>query len=236
MHLLANIAACALFLNSTALAAVTVTLINRHAPFDGSTTADGFTAHVIRLTSDSGEIIAFDLSSTGHGLFGPMVQRWTSSAGDGRYDTKTVIHPAQNTSPGAMNFDSHLFPITSASFAYPDPGFDESLGSGGIPLSGGGVGGGMPLNTDFAGVGVSGLDGFMTGQYLIPGIDRSAVWDLAYVVLRNGDEALLRGQVLVATAGGNFAVQIPEPLSSLVAPILLAVLTRPRALRTCTHP
>jgi hypothetical protein len=231
-------ALCGVSLTSAAVAAVTATLIDQGAPSDGSITASGFTGWVIRLASDSGNITALDAYTDG-GIFGPVVQRWSSSVGDGSYDTPTVLHAARNTTATALNFDSHLLPPTDVgSFAYPAPGFNESLGSGSIPPAGSGVGGGMPLNTDSAGIGISGSDGFLTGQYLLPGIDRSAAWDLAYVVLRNGDEDHLRGRVLVATAGGNFVVQIPEPHSWLTAPvtILAALVTRLWTRRTRTRP
>jgi hypothetical protein len=195
-------------LASHAEAAVAVTLVDRGVPTDGSNVATGFQSWLIRLTSDSGNLNGIDLETSGHGLFGPLVQRWPSSLSDGVYDAQTAVHVAQNITPRAENFDSHLLHPTIPQG--PPPPF-ESLGSGSFPPVGSSVGGGMPTNTNAWGIGISGPNGFIKGAFYIPGPEQGPILDLAYLVLRNGELDQLSGRVAVATPGGVFEVVIPEP-------------------------
>lgn len=205
-------------------AGVTATLIDRGIPTDGTSIASGFHAWVIRVASDNGNITGIDLETDGRGIFGPMVQRWTSLSNNGIYDLKSAVGTAQNLTPNGDNFDSHLLstpPHTIPMFA------SEALGSGTFPPVGSSVGGGMPENTNSSGIGVSGPDGTIrSSAFGILDPSPTLTWDLAYIVLRNGELKELSGRITIATAGGTFDVVIPEPVLTILLPLLIG--QRPR--------
>lgn len=202
---------------SPVVAGVTMTLIDRGTPTDGVNSANGFRAWVVHFTSDSGNINGFDLENSDRGIFGPMVQRWTSSSSNGIYDISSAVHTAQNLVPRSENFDSHLLVQT----LLPGPPPFESLGTGSFPPVGSTVGGGMPSNTNDSGIGVSGTDGFIKGTYGIVGPEQATSMDFAYIVMRDGELNQLSGRVLVGTAGGMFEIVIPEPVLSVLLPLLI---------------
>src|SRR5262245_13618304 len=93
--------------------AIIVSYVSRGTPVGsgGSPVATGYTGYTVRLTENTGaNITAIDMESGSNGLFGRFVQRWTSSAGDGTYDTKTVnvVGNNENLTNSVINFDSHL--------------------------------------------------------------------------------------------------------------------------------
>src|SRR5262245_23017983 len=104
--------AAILFGAASADAAIVLTYVHRGTPVgsSGAPVATGYTGYTLRLTSTTGTITAVDLQSGDNGLFGPMVQRWTSSGGDGIYDTSTINLNSnnENLTNSALNFDSHL--------------------------------------------------------------------------------------------------------------------------------
>jgi hypothetical protein len=131
--------------------------ISRGTPVYGSTVATGYTGWVIRLVSDSGNISGIDVDTGVHGLYGPMVQRWTSSENDGLYNVMSPSHTAQNLASSAMNFDSHL--LLSLGNTLPAVGWREGLGSGAFAPAGSAV---PPFgtNTNEVGFGISGRSGY----------------------------------------------------------------------------
>src|SRR5262245_48469621 len=239
-----------LFGAASADAAIVVSFINRGTPVGsgGSPVATGYTGYTLRLTSTTGNITAIDLESGDNGLFGPMVQRWTSSGGDGVYDTKTVNVTGnnENLTNSVINFDSHLLqpgsPKADANYVG-KINFDESLGSGAFGPSGSQVPP-FPVNGDAAGIAVSANDGYIQGAFGINGPAQSTTFDLAYIVLANNAPIITfvgpgptppgyrLAHALVAVAGEpvqdvRFWYVVPEPGSiALLGASLLAGLRR----------
>ncbi len=174
----------------------------------GAPVATGYTGWKLTLTSDAGNIQGVDIQSGTKGLFGPMVQRWTSSGGDGVYDTKTVKGTAQNLTNNVNNFDSHL--IVPAANYVGEIGFNEDTITP-IPASGLQVLP-FPANSDNAGIGVSAQDGFIKAAFGINGPAQASSLDMAYIVLGDGAAIGFRGTASVSTAGGTFQVEIGPPI------------------------
>jgi hypothetical protein len=235
-HLLFGAVCAAMGLSSAANAAIIVNWINRGTPVGsgGAPVATGYTGVTIRLTENTGaNITAVDMESGTNGLFGKFVQRWTSSAGDGTYDTKTinVTGNNENLTNSVINFDSHLLqpgnPKADSNYVG-KINFDED--TGGVPFAPSGT----PVppfgtNGDAAGIVVSGINGTIQAAFGINGPAQSPVLDLVYVVMRNGDFPFHLGTALVAVAGQSpqlVNIDFPEPaamsLGSLGALGLLA--------------
>lgn len=214
--LLASAACAALGLATVSQAAVVASWTSKGTPTNGSTVATGYTGWILTMTSDSGNIQSFDLSSTQNGqngLKGPFVQRWTASNSDGVYDTVSVTGTATNATSTINNFDSHLLGATNFVGAI-DP--SESLGTGGTMPPSGTALPPFPANSDSAGIGLSGLDGSIRESAGINGPVQATTLQLAYVVLPNTFTGTL-GQAQIATANGTFNVPIPgvpEPVSA----------------------
>jgi hypothetical protein len=226
------------FMAAWADAAVGVQIINKGTPKgDGGVPANGYTGYILRLTSDATNITAIDASSGpdsfgqgGRGLFGPFVQRWISSGGDGSYDTKSPYGMAKNDTPHVSNFDSHVT-VPPDPVLYFGNLYNESLSSGSFPPAGNAVSG-FPPNTLNAGIGVSGADGFIESAFGINGPAQSTSVDVAYVVLPDTSSSF-DYRLLVATVGGGlFTVQTPEPGMLIMAiPMLMAMTARRRGRR-----
>lgn len=215
--LLASAACAALGLAASAQAAVVSSYIEKMAAPPGVNNGTAFAATyhsgILHLHSDSGNITAIDFSGA-RGFNGPMVQRWTSSGGDGTYDTPT---PGPSTVAGsgtsAVNFDSHFLGL--ASNIVVGSALTET---GVIPPSGSSFPGGFPANTDSGGIG-QGTS--LKGAYGIVGAVQSTDLDVAYIV--NKDAVPFTAQV--ATANGTFditgtipaAVAVPEPTTLSLA-------------------
>jgi hypothetical protein len=225
------------FVAASANAAVGVQIINKGTPIGpGGVPANGYTGYVLRLTSDGTNITAVDawdgpdsFGQGGRGLFGPFVQRWTSSPGDGSYDIKSPYGTAKNDTPHVTNFDSH-FTVLPDPVLYFGNVYNESLASGSFPPAGNAVPG-FPPNTLTAGIGVSG-DGFIGSAFGINGPAQSTSIDVAYVVLPDTSPSF-DYQMLVATVGGGiFAIQTPEPgMLSIAIPALVTMTARRRGKR-----
>jgi hypothetical protein len=183
-----------------ALAGVTAEFVNRGTPSDGVTTAVGYTGWVIHLVSDSGNISAADVSTTG-GILARMVQRWTSSLNDGVYDTRSAVNVAQNVTPSVYNFDSHLLRGPPPFGPPVVPIEDNSIGTGIT---------GFPPNDNVAGYG---FGTYIRGAFGVPGPDQRPVLDLAYIVVRDSYTGPDFGTAVAATPGGTFVVPLilPEP-------------------------
>jgi hypothetical protein len=232
-----------LFGVASADAAIVVTFVPRGTPIGsaGSPVATGYKGYTLRLTSTTGNITAVDLESGDRGLFGPMVQRWTSSAGDGTYDTPTVNVTGnnENLTNSVINFDSHLLqpgtPKADANYIG-KINFGESLGSATFGPSGSQVSP-FPTNSDAAGLAVSANDGYIKGAFGINGPAQSTTFDLAYVVFAdnapivpfaNPQLGYREVHGLVAVAGESpqkviFWYVVPEPgLTALLGAGLVA--------------
>jgi hypothetical protein len=212
-------------LASASPAAVTFVLVNRGTPVGsgGAPVVTGYTGYTLRLVESTGaNITAVDMESGENGLFGPFVQRWTSSGGDGVYDTPTINLNSnnENLTNSVLNFDSHLLqpgtPKADANYVG-KIGFVEDLGGATFAPSGSGVPP-FPNNSDSAGIVVSNITGSIQGAFGINGAAQSSTLDLAYVVLPNSYTGFFgQGRMLVAVAGSApqvvlhpFAL-IPEP-------------------------
>jgi fibronectin-binding autotransporter adhesin len=166
-----------------ARAEITLELIDRGAPSNGSITATGFTGYTIRLTTDAGKFAALDLTDLG-GITGPLVQRWSASNEDGVYDTPTPgFYTQQNLSPAGLNFDSHFLALPS-SLVLISPAEDAAFAAPGQQL------GSFPVNTLHSG---TGLGSSLSAVYGIPGNYQSASLDVAYVVIPNSGTIELHG-------------------------------------------
>jgi hypothetical protein len=226
-QLLIGAIAATLGFSSSAPAAVIVTIIPRGVPVGsgGAPIAVGYHGYTIRLTENTGaNITAVDLESGTNGLFGPFVQRWTSSGGDGVYDTPTVNVTGnnENLTNSVINFDSHLLqpgsPKADSNYVgkinfSEDPGVPFAPSGTPVPPFG--------TNSDSAGFVVSALNGTIQGAFGINGAAQSSTLDLAYVVLPDGGVGFFPGTMLVAVAGGppQLVVHpfglIPEPATVL---------------------
>jgi hypothetical protein len=231
------VAACAALTHS-AEAVIIVTAINRGTPVGtgGSLVATGYTGWTIRLTSDTGaNITAVDMESGTNGLFGPFVQRWTSSGDDGSYDTSTINLNTnnENLTNSVLNFDSHLLqpgnPKSDANYVG-KIGFAEDLGGATFGASGTQLAP-FPANTDAAGFVVSSPTGSIQAAFGINGPQQSPVLDVACVVLPNHvvpSNFSPLGTCLVATAGGapQLVFFVPEPAAAVPLMFGAALLLR----------
>ena len=224
-------------LGSATHAAVVVTVIDKGTPFNSTTTATGYHGVVIRLSSNSGNISAVDLTAAGlnSGSTPTMVQRWTdpdSPDGTGSYTTKSLVNAAQNSSANNANLDSHFLPPAGdAANMLIGSALNENatFGSSGSQLAL------FPANNANTGYG---LGTFITGAFGIVGSVQSPTLDLLYLVLPDyltvtvGVPAPGAANVQVATAGGTFTVPmaiLPEPASlTLAAAGAIGLITRRR--------
>jgi hypothetical protein len=204
--------------------------ITRGTPLYGTTVATGYTGWVIRLLSDSGNISGIDVYTGVHGLYGPMVQRWTSWDSNGVYDQPSPSNVAQNLSDSEMNLDSHLLLREPTNILGAIPWY-ESLGSGAFAPSGSAV---PPFgtNTQDAGFGISDRGGFIKAVTGVPGPIQSSTLDIAYLVVPSwlgapvdgiAPDALVVSRMLVATQQGTFPAAfswVPEPAT--LGPMALA--------------
>jgi hypothetical protein len=230
----------------SANAAVVVEFINRGTPAGPTAVATGYTGYTIRLTETTGaNITAVDMESGTNGLFGPFVQRWTSSAQDGVYDTPTVnvSGNSQNIAVSPLNFDSHLLqpgdPKSDSNYVgkinFMEDTGGAAFGAEGTQLPP------FPPNTLNAGYVVSNVNGTIQAAFGINGPAQSSVFDLAYIVLPNdyvANSGRLRfglGTALVAVAGGSPQLVVFNPAEpSTVLPLGLCggmLLARPRTKR-----
>lgn len=226
--LLASAACAALGLAATAQASVVATTVDKGVPTNGTVSATGFHAYVLHLHSDSGNITAVDFSGT-KGITGSIVERWTSSGGDGTYDTPTPgFSTVQGATATSVNYDSHFLGVASNYVVGSALGEDAT-----IPASGGHFGT-FPNNSDAAGVGQG---TFLRGAYGVVGAVQSADLDVAYVVIPQatggGGAATAQFSAQVATANGTFDISgpipIPEPMSaSLLGLGALGLISRRR--------
>jgi hypothetical protein len=173
-----------------ASAGLSLELIDRGVPTNGTISATGYTGYTLRLNSDMGRISGIDLSSNEYGIFGPLVQRWISLGDEGVYDTPTPgFLAAQNLSPSAVNFDSHLLPIPP-SLVIVQPTEDASIGPVGSQL------GPFPANSLSAGIGQGSRLGTAFG---IIGAANVTSMDLAYLVIP--DSGTIDAYATVAIGG-----------------------------------
>jgi hypothetical protein len=96
--------AFALFLGSTAHAAVTLEVIDRGTPTDGIYTMTGYRAFTVRLTSSTGDITRISFPIQG-GMAGNFAQRWEDVSASGNYTT---------TSPGFLTADNIRLRFTTS--------------------------------------------------------------------------------------------------------------------------
>jgi hypothetical protein len=220
--LLASAACAALGLAAVSEAAVVCSAIDRGVPVSGATTATGYRGWTIVLTSDTGNISGVDIDSGGGGIFGQLIQRWTSSGEDGTYDTPSPNGNNQNTATGVGNLDSHVLnpggnPANILSAVPPN---EDAVFGATIPP--------FPANGPTSGFG---RGTFIKGAFGIAGPAQSNTYQLAYIVIPEGSEASVVGSASVATAGGTFTVpiRVPEPGTiSLVGLSALGLLARRR--------
>src|SRR5262245_9371412 len=185
-HLLIGAIGATLGLNYSAPAAIMVTYINRGTPIGsgGAPVANGYSAYTVRLTENTGaNITAVDIESGTNGLFGKFVQRWTSSAGDGTYDTPTVNVTGnnENLTNSVINFDSHLLqpgnPKADANYVgkinFAEDTGGTAFGASGTPVPP------FPNNSDSAGIAISGPNGTIQAAFGINGPVQSSTLDLA---------------------------------------------------------
>jgi hypothetical protein len=225
-------------------ATVICTSVPRSTPrgSGGAPIASGYSGYTIRLVETTGaNITAVDMESGTHGMFGRFVQRWTSSAGDGVYDTKTinVTGNNENLTNSVINFDSHLLQPGNPKA---DPNyvgkinFDENpsvpFAPSGTPVPPFGT------NSDSAGFSLGSDSGYIKAAFGINGPAQSSVLDLAYIVVPDGyysNPTLPQfgiGTALVAVAGASpqlvQLVIIPEPAFTFVLSSALQLLARRR--------
>jgi hypothetical protein len=232
--LLATAGLAALGLASASQASVIATLIPKGAPISAAATASGYSAYVVRLTSDQGVITAFDAQSGSNGITGPLLQRWTdpdSPDGTATYSVKSITNTANNGANNNVNLDSHLLPTTYVGSI----GFDESIGAGVFPAPGSSVGGGVPNNSVNVGFANTGAGGFIKGAAGLDPAVQSTIFDLAYIVIPNSDQGT-HGTVIVATSTGTPVTVtiptavVPEPATlGLAAVAGLGMIRRRRA-------
>jgi opacity protein-like surface antigen len=230
--LLASAVVAGLGIASASQAAIVVTYIDRGTPIGsgGAPVATGYKGYTVRLTEDTGaNITAIDMESGTNGFFAQMVQRWTSSGGDGNYDTSTINLNSnnENLTNSVLNFDSHLLqpgtPKADANYVG-KIGFAEDLGGATFVPPPGGLAP-FPANNDNTGITLTTNQGSIQAAFGINGPVQSPTFDLMYVVLPEAyafnperqlpGGALGFGTVLVATAGGApqqvIFPAIPEP-------------------------
>jgi hypothetical protein len=222
-------------------------VVDRGVPAVTGTTATGYHAVVVRLVSDSGNITGVDASTGPNGFTGHMLQRWTSSGGDGTYDTSTPgFSFQQNLSSSPVNFDSHFLnhqpnpndPLDGFAAVSVNP--VETLG--GATLGPSGPNPPFPNNTDSAAIGVAGANAVLKTSYGIKGFRQASTFDIAYIVATDqtlgfgpgAEQGPIMFQGQVATAGGTFLIPptpivIPEPATLSLAGLAgLGVLARRR--------
>jgi hypothetical protein len=219
--LLATAACAALGLVVQSQGAVVGSVVDKGVPTNGTSPAVGYHAYVLHLHSDTGVISAVDFSGS-NGIVGAnagkLAQRWSSSGGDGTYDTPSpgfsTVNGSTNT---AVNYDSHFLGV-AANFVV-----GSALAEDGTFKASGQIEPGFPANSDSAGIG---LGSFLRGAYGIVGAQQSADLDVAYVVTKDGGTPALPFATFtaqVATANGTFnvsgpiAVGIPEPATLSLA-------------------
>jgi hypothetical protein len=188
---------------------------------DGTTSASGYYGFVISLHSDSGNITAVDFSGP-RGFQGPMVQRWTSSAHDGTYDTPTPgFSTDQNLASSPGNFDSHFLGVSANHV------IGVALNETAVIDPPGTTFETFPPNTNIAGIG---LGTRLQAAYGLDPVIQSPDLDVAYIVCKS--DVVWTAQV--ATTGGtfdisSFGIPIPEPSSlSLVSLGILSAISRRR--------
>jgi autotransporter-associated beta strand protein len=176
---------------------VTMELVDRGVPSDGHALAQGYAAYILRLTSDEGPIAAVDFSSGSYGIFGPLVQRWTSSNEDGVYDEPSPGYlPSQNVAASGGNFDSHFLSVTSP-LTMGAPSEDATIVPAGSQF------GSFPTSDLLKGYGQGSK---LTACYGIIGAYQKSTLDLAYLVIPDGATINVKG--LVAPAGSSNSVPI----------------------------
>jgi hypothetical protein len=202
-------------------AAVTFSVINQGVPTNGTLTMTGWTGYVLQLSSNSGNITAVDFSAA-KAFAGPMSQRWTSSEGDGTYDTKSPGFLTQVNAPAttsSLNFDSH-FLGDSSNFAVAVSPIETNTVPNGNPLT----------STPSVGYGVGTSLG---ASYGVQGAFQSTTLNVAYLVVKDGQSVTFTNAP-IATIGGTFQISgsvgaVPEPASMSVAAIAgLGLLARRR--------
>jgi len=230
--LLASAACAALGLVAQAQGAVVGTIVDKGVPTNGTVPAAGYHAYVLHLHSDTGNITAVDFSGA-RGIIGAntgkLAQRWSSSGGDGTYDTPTPgFSTVQGATATAVNYDSHFLGVASNYVV------GSALAEDGTFKPSGQVEPGFPANSDSAGVG---LGSFLRGAYGIVGAQQSPDLDVAYVVTKEGGTPALPFATYtaqVATANGTFDIAgpiaaIPEPATLSLAGLgLLGAFARRR--------
>jgi len=221
--LLATAACAALGLAATAQAAVVSSYVEKMNPVtSGTNTAVGYHGVVVHLHSDTGNITAVDFSGA-RGFNGPNVQRWTSSSGDGTYDSQTPLSTINGSTNSVVNFDSHFLGLAS----------NIVVGSALTEVatftpSGTSFPGGFPANSDNAAIGQGTA---LKGAFGIVAAAQSADMDVAYIV--NG-AAGTPWTAQVATANGTFDLAgtvpgVPEPTTLSLAGLgVLGLIARRR--------
>jgi fibronectin-binding autotransporter adhesin len=176
---------------------VTLELIDRGVPSNGSIAATGYTGYTLRLVSDAGNIGAVDFSSRDFGIYAPLVQRWLSTDENGIYDSPTPGYIAgQNLLPAITNFDSHFLP-PGPTLEVVSRWEDASFGLVGSQL------GSFPENSMAVGYG---LGTRLHGGYGIIGGSQSKILDLAYLVIPNNGTIEIRGEAAASAGFGPFEI------------------------------
>ncbi|MGH7180218.1 MAG: hypothetical protein ACREJC_22760 [Tepidisphaeraceae bacterium] len=210
----------AMLSTGTARAAVSIVPLSVGPPTNSPQIMRNFGAAIIRLTSTSGNILSVSFSGTNSsgqplGIFGRLAQRWTSSAGNGVYDTTSPgLLTEANFFPSPSNFDSHFLdtgiaysittPLAEGNVFFPDANPIPSDNNQGFGLGGKLVSSG----------GTPGQEGYLTGSFDVPAAGQGVSMDVAYIVLGGA----VRVRTSVVTVGGTFETSalifvpdVPEP-------------------------
>jgi hypothetical protein len=178
----------------------------------------GYTAFVVKLVSDGAPITAGDFTNNGGGIFvvggaGALSQRWIDSDEDGSLDPSPKGTVLGTDLISARNHDSHWF--QNSTLSEPDAA-SENNNVAQLP------GFADDATTDW------GLGSQMKYSFSLRSEAQSQVVTLAYLVIKNGANVQINGQVTVLGNGTPYQVGVPEPSSGAALAMIAIGLLRTR--------
>jgi hypothetical protein len=191
--------------SAAANAAVVLNVTQATNPVPTSTSKGpqtGYTAWVVKLVSDQGNITAADFANGGGGISGPLSQRWPDTDDDGVFEPSAKGTVLGTNTTSVTNHDSHWF--TNTTIAEPNAAFENNNVTAGAFAD--------DATTDW------GNGNSMKYAFALDPVSQAATVTLAYLVIPNGQPVTITGSATTLGSGTPVPVtftinDVPEPTS-----------------------